>query len=91
MPLVILESLAYNKLVIASQTGGTPELIEDNKTGFLFPAGNVETLANTIKRLDSISAEERDVISKHIKDKIIPLSLKEHLIKLKEIYKHLNR
>lgn len=91
MPLVILESLAYNKLVIASQTGGTPELIEDNKTGFLFPAGNVETLANTIKRLDSISAEERDVISKHIKDKIVPLSLKEHLIKLKEIYKHLNR
>ncbi len=34
--LVILESMAKSKLVLASNMGGNSELIEDNKTGILF-------------------------------------------------------
>jgi PEP-CTERM/exosortase A-associated glycosyltransferase len=44
-PLKPLESMAQYKPVIASDIGGHKELIEDNKTGFLFPADNASALA----------------------------------------------
>ncbi len=47
-PLVIYESMAYGKPVIAARLGGMPELIVDGKTGFLFDAGNAEQLAEKI-------------------------------------------
>lgn len=89
MSLVLLESLAYGKLIIASNSGGTPELIEDNVTGFLFPPGNVQTLAQKINDLNNLSLEQREIMTRAIKDKITPLELSEHLIKLKNIYKQL--
>lgn len=86
MSLVLLESLAYGKLIIASSSGGTPELIEDNKTGFLFSPGDFNTLAQKINILDNITSEQRGEITKAIKEKIEPLELKNHLNKLKNIY-----
>lgn len=47
-PLKPLESMAQYKPVIASDIGGHKELIEDNKTGFLFPADNANALASKI-------------------------------------------
>jgi PEP-CTERM/exosortase A-associated glycosyltransferase len=47
-PLKPLESMAQFKPVIASDIGGHRELIEHDKTGFLFQADNSEALANTI-------------------------------------------
>ncbi|XPF93382.1 TIGR04063 family PEP-CTERM/XrtA system glycosyltransferase [Colwellia sp. RE-S-Sl-9] len=55
-PLKPLESMAQFKPVIASDIGGHRELIEHNKTGFLFEADNSEALANTI--LNVIDDEE---------------------------------
>jgi len=89
MSLVLLESLAYDKLIIASNSGGTPELIEDNKTGFLFPPGNISVLAKKINDLNSLTPKDRESISLSIKEKIIPLELNEHLIKLQNIYQQL--
>ena len=52
-PLKPLEAMAYEKLVIASNVGGMKELIVHNDNGFLFEAGNknslVETMINVIK------------------------------------------
>ncbi|WP_426369358.1 TIGR04063 family PEP-CTERM/XrtA system glycosyltransferase [Pseudocolwellia sp. HL-MZ7] len=47
-PLKPLESMAQFKPVIASDIGGHRELINHNKTGFLFEADNSDALANTI-------------------------------------------
>ncbi|MDT0603816.1 TIGR04063 family PEP-CTERM/XrtA system glycosyltransferase [Thalassotalea castellviae] len=47
-PLKPLESMAQYKPVIASDIGGHKELIEDNKTGFLFKADDANALATTI-------------------------------------------
>ena len=47
-PLKPLESMAQFKPVIASDIGGHRELIEDGKTGFLFPADDANALANKI-------------------------------------------
>lgn len=86
MSLVLLESLAYGKLIIASSSGGTPELIEDGDTGFLFPPGNINILAQKIINLNKLTTKQREIISFKIKNKITPLELNNHLKKLKNIY-----
>ena len=47
----ILESFAFGRAVVASDLGSRRELIQENKTGLMFPPGNVEKLAETISFL----------------------------------------
>lgn len=47
-PYAILDALRWNKFVIASDTGGIPELIEHNKNGFLFKENNPYSLAKML-------------------------------------------
>lgn len=51
--IVLLEGMGIGLPVVASRTGGTPEVIQDGVNGFLFPAGNAEELAATFDRLES--------------------------------------
>jgi glycosyltransferase involved in cell wall biosynthesis len=44
----ILEALACRCCVVASRVGGTPEMVEDQQSGLLFPSGDVEALANCL-------------------------------------------
>ncbi|HST35149.1 MAG TPA: TIGR04063 family PEP-CTERM/XrtA system glycosyltransferase [Allosphingosinicella sp.] len=50
-PLKPLEAMAQRKLVAASDVGGHRELIEDEVTGTLFPAGDPEALADALADL----------------------------------------
>jgi glycosyltransferase involved in cell wall biosynthesis len=50
-PLVILESMASGTPVIATRTGGIPEIIEDNEDGFLIEIKNHEAMADKIHLL----------------------------------------
>jgi L-malate glycosyltransferase len=43
--LAALEALACEVPVVASRVGGLPELVEEGKSGFLLPAGDVEAMA----------------------------------------------
>ncbi|MCW5515669.1 glycosyltransferase family 4 protein [Muriicola sp. Z0-33] len=49
LPLSVAEAMTQEKLVIATDVGGTAEMISDNVSGFLFPAGDHKTLAAIIK------------------------------------------
>lgn len=53
MGFVNLEALACQLPVIASDTGGIPEFVEDGETGFLFPVGDHRQLADKLKLLIS--------------------------------------
>ncbi|HWH07144.1 MAG TPA: glycosyltransferase family 4 protein [Candidatus Paceibacterota bacterium] len=53
---VLLEAGLARLPVIASDVGGIPEVIQDNKTGLLFPSGDAATLAALLER--SITDEE---------------------------------
>jgi glycosyltransferase involved in cell wall biosynthesis len=53
MPYSLLEALASGKAVIASKSGGMPELIRDGISGFLFQVGDSEDLTDQINRLDN--------------------------------------
>jgi len=46
--LAILENMALGNVVVASNVGGIPNLIEDKKTGLLVPPGNPQLLAEAI-------------------------------------------
>jgi len=49
--LVAIEPAVYGKPVIASATGGLPEIIRDGVTGFLVPPSDVDFLADRIAKL----------------------------------------
>ena len=43
-PTTVLEAMSAGKAVIASDTGGAKEAIDDNETGFLITANESETI-----------------------------------------------
>jgi glycosyltransferase involved in cell wall biosynthesis len=49
-PLAAREAMAAGRAVIAPRIGGCPEVVEDGVTGFLFEAGNVDDLADKMRR-----------------------------------------
>ncbi len=52
-PYSVLETLAMGKPVIGSKIGGIPELIENDKNGYLFDYDNINELSEIIKKLFS--------------------------------------
>ncbi|WP_042161628.1 glycosyltransferase family 4 protein [Paenibacillus gorillae] len=51
LPFVIMEAQIAGKAIIASDTGGIPEMITDGKTGLLFPPARAEKLCLRINKL----------------------------------------
>ena len=49
MPNVLMEAAAVGIPVIASDVAGIPEVVQDGKTGLLFPAGDFKSLENAIR------------------------------------------
>jgi glycogen synthase len=56
---VLLEGMISGLVVLATPTGGTPEIVLDGKNGLLFTPGNPEDLAQKIGRLVDDSALHR--------------------------------
>lgn len=52
-PMVIQQAMAAGLPVIATRVGGIPDLIENERTGLLFDAGDVKELARLLSRLDA--------------------------------------
>ncbi len=49
--LAVVEAMAMGKAVVATTTGGLPEVVVQAETGLLVPPGNVELLAATVVSL----------------------------------------
>ncbi len=45
LPVVIMEAMALRRPVLSTYVAGIPELVRPGETGWLFPAGSVESLA----------------------------------------------
>jgi len=51
LPLTVMEAMAMEKAVVATDVGGTSDLIRNGENGFLVPPGDVESLATAIRTL----------------------------------------
>lgn len=49
LPVVVMESLARGRPVIATRIAGIPELVVDGENGWIIPPGNVEALAEAMR------------------------------------------
>ncbi|MCA9386818.1 FkbM family methyltransferase [Candidatus Dojkabacteria bacterium] len=77
---VTLEGMSLEKPVIGAGSGGTAELITDNKTGMLYKVGDIDDLASKIKKY----YENRELIDKHgkaAKEKYQEIFTKENYVK----------
>jgi glycosyltransferase involved in cell wall biosynthesis len=49
LPVVLMEALAMGRPVITTYISGIPELVEDERNGWLVPPGSVEALADALR------------------------------------------
>jgi glycosyltransferase involved in cell wall biosynthesis len=64
-PFSIIEAFADGVPAIASNLGGIPELVQNNKTGFLFEAGDVKQLTNLLKKTFSMNKTVRNKLGEN--------------------------
>lgn len=81
-PLVIYSAQAAGCPVIASNFGGMAEVVEHEKNGLLFEAGDVAGLAGTIKRL----ACDRDLRRQLASNALNPKTISEYVSELLVLY-----
>jgi glycosyltransferase involved in cell wall biosynthesis len=74
LPVVIMEAMALRRPVLSTYVAGIPELVRPGETGWLFPAGSIEALAEAMQDCLDSSPEElqtmgdaayRRVLSRH--------------------------
>jgi glycosyltransferase involved in cell wall biosynthesis len=51
LPYAVMEAMAMELPVVATEVGGVPEIVAPDETGFLVPAGSAEALAATVRPL----------------------------------------
>lgn len=85
----IIESLLLGKPVIASNVGGTPEIIENNLNGLLVETKDVGGLANAIIYMLSHPGEVKKMGEKGREKAVKKFSLKRMLEEYKKYYIHL--
>lgn len=86
LPNVIIEAMALNKPVVATKIPGPSEIVLDNETGFLVPAGNPEALAEAVlKLLDNPELAKRmgEAGRKRVEEFF---DIKKNVKKMEEIY-----
>jgi len=70
LPNVLLEALAMEKPCVATRAYGMGEVVLDGKTGYCFPSGDVNALADAIVKIAGTSQEEQKQMARNGKELI---------------------
>jgi len=68
---VAVEAQAMGKPVVASRLGAQTETVVDGITGFLFPPGDADALAQGMARALALTAEHRQAMAKKARDRVL--------------------
>ncbi|MBL7129825.1 MAG: glycosyltransferase [Candidatus Omnitrophica bacterium] len=88
MSLALLEAAAYGKPIVATDVGGSRELIIDGETGFLIPPKNPEALAEAISKLIDNPQKRTDFSNKVIKRFKAIYSLEKVFPQIERLYRN---
>lgn len=85
-----VEGMAQGRVVICSTGAGAAELIQPGETGFVFPAGDSEALADCLRQVQQMSSAERETMGQRaqamVKDQLQPEAIAQ---RRSEIYQKL--
>lgn len=63
LPMALIEGMAAGKILISTYVGGIPDLIKNEKNGFLISAGDIESLTNIMEYvIDSNNKSKMEAI-----------------------------
>jgi len=82
---VLIEAMNYKVLVIASNTGGHKEIIQDNVTGLFFEPDSPKDLANKIKKIIEDSELRSSIVEQAYK-KVSSYNIDNHVKKMEDYY-----
>lgn len=68
---VAVEAQAMGRPLVASRLGAQTETVVDGVTGFLFPPGDANALAQAITRALALTASERDAMAKTARERVL--------------------
>jgi glycosyltransferase involved in cell wall biosynthesis len=71
LPTVILEAMSAGAIVVSSDIDAVKNLIKDNSNGFLFSVGKAKDLAEVVKKILSLSSDDRMRISAEARKTIV--------------------
>jgi glycosyltransferase involved in cell wall biosynthesis len=86
LPYSLIEAMAIGKIVIASEIGGIPEIIQNNENGFLFKAGDWSDLLAKMQLSEKINLEK---ISLRAGQSIKIYSQSAHIKRIIGVYKNI--
>lgn len=71
LPNAVLEAMACERIVIASDAGGIPEAVTHGETGFVIPKSQLHRLGEGICEVLEMPAEERQAIGRRARQSIL--------------------
>lgn len=80
VPNVAKEAAAAGVIIISSDHGGLPDLVEDGLTGYCFAQGNAEACAATILKC-TVQREEHDAIARAARERTAHLFSPESVVR----------
>jgi glycosyltransferase involved in cell wall biosynthesis len=84
--LAIVEAMAAGTAVVATETEGAREVIDDRKTGVLVPIGDVQTIAESVCELLRDPEKRRDLASRAREAANARFSLKRMVDEIEKVY-----
>jgi glycosyltransferase involved in cell wall biosynthesis len=70
-PLALLEAMAAENMVIASQVGGVPEILSVSGPGIMVPPGCVESLAEAMEKVCQMTGDERSAQGEMLRQRVV--------------------
>ncbi|MGF1492359.1 MAG: glycosyltransferase [Microcoleaceae cyanobacterium] len=91
LPVVIMEALALARPVVSTYVAGIPELVEPGYSGWLVPAGSVDTLVQALEQVLETPATQLEEMGKRGREKTLQNhNIETEASRLAEIFREMH-